>query len=54
VFNIVPLSGVVGELDAAIVELGGRRDPSLPLGWGLAGSGAGSGVGSGVGKVSAR
>ena len=33
VFNIVPLSGVVGELDAAIVELGGRREPSLPLGW---------------------
>ncbi len=34
VFNIVPLSGVVGELDAAIVELGGSRDPSLPLVWG--------------------
>jgi DNA-binding transcriptional MerR regulator len=37
VFNIVPLSGVVGELDAAIVELGGRRDESLPLGWGTDG-----------------
>jgi DNA-binding transcriptional MerR regulator len=37
VFNIVPLSGVVGELEAAIVELAGRRDPSLPLGWGTDG-----------------
>ncbi|MGH8989872.1 MAG: MerR family transcriptional regulator [Acidimicrobiales bacterium] len=34
VFNIVALSGVVDELDAAIVELGGSREPSLPLGWG--------------------
>ncbi len=33
VFNIVPLSGVVDELDAAIVELHGSREPSLPLGW---------------------
>jgi DNA-binding transcriptional MerR regulator len=33
VFNIVPLSGVVDELDAAIVELHGAREPSLPLGW---------------------
>jgi DNA-binding transcriptional MerR regulator len=33
VFNIVALSGVVDELDAAIVELGGARGPSLPLGW---------------------
>ena len=33
VFNIVPLSGVVDELDAAIVELRGSREPSLPLGW---------------------
>jgi DNA-binding transcriptional MerR regulator len=29
VFNIVPLSGVVGELEAAIVELGGRV-PAAP------------------------
>jgi|SRR5579875_447295 len=33
VFNIVPLSGVVDELDAAIVELRGTREPTLPLGW---------------------
>ncbi|HTX63180.1 MAG TPA: MerR family transcriptional regulator [Acidimicrobiales bacterium] len=33
VFNIVPLSGVVDEVTAAIVELGGPRAGSLPLGW---------------------
>jgi DNA-binding transcriptional MerR regulator len=33
VFNIVPLSGVVDELDAAIVGLGDSRDRVLPLGW---------------------
>jgi DNA-binding transcriptional MerR regulator len=33
VFNIVPLSGVVDQLDAAIVELGGSRDALLALGW---------------------
>ena len=33
VFNIVPLSGVVDELVAAIVELHGPREPSLPLAW---------------------
>jgi DNA-binding transcriptional MerR regulator len=33
VFNIVPLSGVVDELDAAIVEFAGSRRPSLPLDW---------------------
>jgi DNA-binding transcriptional MerR regulator len=65
VFNIVPLSGVVGELDAAIVELGGRRDPALPLGWGTGdaggrsathtgGAGAGTGAGAASGRASAR
>jgi DNA-binding transcriptional MerR regulator len=33
VFNIVPLSGVVDEVDAAIVELGRSREMPLPLGW---------------------
>jgi DNA-binding transcriptional MerR regulator len=43
VFNIVPLSGVVDQLDAAIVELGGSRDQPLPLGW-RAGAAAASGA----------
>ncbi len=42
VFNIVPLSGVVDEVDAAIVQLGGSREAALPLGWPLAGTGDGT------------
>ncbi|HVC15543.1 MAG TPA: MerR family transcriptional regulator [Acidimicrobiales bacterium] len=42
VFNIVPLSGVVDQLDAAIVELRGTREPSLPLGWRAAAHPAGT------------
>ena len=37
VFNIVPLSGVLDELDAAIVELDARHEPARP---GLAPAGA--------------
>jgi DNA-binding transcriptional MerR regulator len=36
VFNVVPLSGVVDEVDAAIVQLARSArsgEPSLPLGW---------------------
>lgn len=50
VFNIVPLSGVVDELEAAIVELGASRAPSLQLGWRTAdlGSPAVGGPGDGM------
>ena len=54
VFNIVPLSGVVGELDAAIVELGGHHDPSLPLGWRTGVPATGSGPAAGTSAASAR
>ncbi len=40
VFNIVPLSGVVDGVDAAIVEMSRSREPSLPLGWRAGSSGA--------------
>ncbi len=46
VFNIVPLSGVVDELDAAIVELRGLHEPALPLGWQAPAPVAGAAAGS--------
>ncbi len=52
VFNIVPLSGVVDEVDAAIVQFGGAgsREPALPLGW-RQGPGRSGSTGQGPGSA---